>query len=85
MPVKIKIEPLKNLDDFKEFIEKHELGFAVMSVSGCPKKNTRWVCCSSDEPTTEIIIKMFDSINYDYIMYSGEIGEKFCAAAEIKF
>lgn len=84
MPVKIKIEPLKNLGNFKEFIEKHELEFAVMSVSGCTKKNTRWISCSSDEPVTETMIKTFDSINYDYIIYSGKIGEKFYAAAEIK-
>lgn len=84
MPVKIKIEPIKNLKEFKEFIEKHGLEFIGMFVSGKMRTDTRWISGSSDMEMSGIMIKTFESIDYDYIMYSGKIGEKFYLAAEIK-
>lgn len=84
MPARIKIEPIKSLDEFKEFIEKHGLEFTAMAVSGYAKNKNRWVFCYSDKPITEIMVKSFDSIDYDYIIYSGEYNEKFYVAVEIK-
>ncbi len=84
MNVRIKVEAVNSRSEFIEFIRGRNLDFVGVSVSGCRKKNTWWVACSSDEHITEIMLKSFDSIDYDYIMYSGKNGEKFYVAAEIK-
>ncbi len=84
MSVRIKVEAVKSRSEFTEFIRVRNLDFVGMSVGGCRKKNTWWVACSSDEHITEIMLKSFDSIDYDYIMYSGKNGGNFYVAAEIK-
>ncbi len=84
MPVKIKTEPIKNLNEFKGFIEKRGLEFIGMSVSGKMRPDTRWISGSSDTEMSGIMIKTFDSIDYDYNIYSGKIDENFYLAAEIK-
>jgi hypothetical protein len=84
MSARIKVEAVKSRSEFIEFIRVRNLDFIGMSVSGCRKKNTWWVACSSDERITEIMLKSFDSIDYDYIMYLGKDGGKFYVAAEIK-
>lgn len=84
MSARIKVEAVNSRSEFIEFIRARNLDFVGMSVSGWRKKNTWWVACSSDECITEIMLKSFDSIDYDYIMYSGKNGGKFYIAAEIK-
>ena len=84
MSIRIKVEAVKSRSEFTEFIRARNLDFVGMSVSGCPKKNTWWVACSSDEHIIEIMLKSFDSIDCDCIMYSGEFDEKFYVTAEIE-
>lgn len=80
----IKVEPIKTRVEFKEFVRAHNFEFAGMSVGGCPKMNIRWFVCISDENLTERVIEALESIDCDYIIYSGEIYGRFYAAAEIK-
>ena len=85
MSVKIKIEPIKSKNIFNDFIKKHKFEFAGMSVSGNKKAYNQYVMCISEKPLTETVKDALESIDADYILYSGKAYGSYCVAAEIKF